>query len=115
MACFQHLSADKLSEIQQSSGIVVLFKHSTRCSISATALNRVYDFCSDAPEPVQAYLINVIQDRDTSNKIESLFGILHESPQLIVLNNGKPVSHFSHFAIAKKDLLLQIDKFKLLS
>ena len=115
MACFRYLEPEKLPEVYQNSGIVILFKHSTRCSISSAALNRLKDFCAESSEEVNAYMVDVIQEREISNQISSRLGIRHESPQLIVLKNGKPVYHRSHFEIVKNDLLTQINKLKQLS
>ena len=81
---------------------VVLFKHSTRCSISAMAKSRL-ERESSAEDPV-IYYLDLIAYRDVSNAIESRFGVRHESPQVILLKDGKVVYHASHGAINIHDL-----------
>ena len=74
---------------------VVIFKHSTRCSISRMALKqseRDYDL----NEVVDAYFLDLIAHRDISNEIASRFNVYHESPQLILIRNGKAVYDVSH-------------------
>jgi len=80
---------------------VVLFKHSTRCSISSMAKNRLergWDF-EEGQGPTM-YLLDLIAYRPISNAIASELGVIHESPQLILLKNGKVVMYSSHSAIS---------------
>jgi bacillithiol system protein YtxJ len=72
---------------------VVLFKHSTRCGISAGVYRKVGQVEGD---------INVVvmqTHRDISNAIAARTGVRHESPQAIVLIDGEPVYHASHYDI----------------
>ena len=73
---------------------VLIFKHSTRCSISSIALNRI-----ESNEPAQikfCYYLDLIKYRSISNKIEVDFQVKHESPQVLVIENGKCIYHTSH-------------------
>jgi bacillithiol system protein YtxJ len=72
---------------------VVVFKHSTTCSISSGAYRQMEDFPGDVA------LIEVQTARDVSRELGTRTGIEHESPQVIVLRNGKPVWHASHWKI----------------
>jgi bacillithiol system protein YtxJ len=74
---------------------VVIFKHSTRCSISRMALKQ-FEREYDLNETVDAYFLDLIEHRDISNGIASKFGVYHESPQLILIKNGKAVYDVSH-------------------
>jgi bacillithiol system protein YtxJ len=88
---------------------IVIFKHSTRCSISRTALDRLERNWTDGDVPhVKPYFLDLLSYREISNQIESSLGVEHESPQLIVVSNGKAVYHRSHFEIDYKDLLQHI-------
>tara|TARA_B100000767_G_scaffold64011_1_gene60138 strand:- start:2357 stop:2581 length:225 start_codon:yes stop_codon:yes gene_type:complete len=49
---------------------------------------------------VKYYLIDVIKNREVSNKIASVYNINHESPQLIVIKNGELVHNSSHSDIS---------------
>jgi bacillithiol system protein YtxJ len=74
---------------------VVIFKHSTRCSISRMALKQ-FEREYDLNETVDAYFLDLIAHRDVSNEIASRFNVYHESPQLILIRNGKAVYDVSH-------------------
>ncbi|OCB73300.1 thioredoxin family protein [Flavobacterium piscis] len=74
---------------------VVIFKHSTRCSISRMALKQ-FERDYDLNEVVDAYFLDLIAHRDISNEIASRFNVYHESPQLILIRNGKAVYDVSH-------------------
>lgn len=76
----------------------VIFKHSTRCSISSMALSRV-DKKEIASLAADFYLVNVIRNRQISNLIEKDFRVMHESPQLLIIKNGMCVYNESHSGI----------------
>ena len=85
---------------------VLLFKHSTRCSISATALNRLErGWGSEASTTLQAYFLDLITHRDVSNAIADKLGITHESPQALVVVDGQCVFDASHLGIAVPPLV----------
>ena len=82
---------------------VVFFKHSTQCSRSAVAHDEVQKFASRHPD-VPCGMVLVIEDRELSESMEERFGVRHESPQAIVVSNGKPVWHASHLRVTAKAL-----------
>ncbi|MBF4515414.1 bacillithiol system redox-active protein YtxJ [Flavobacterium sp. ANB] len=82
---------------------VVIFKHSTRCSISKMALKQ-FEREYDLNDTVDAYFLDLIAHRDISNEIASRFNVYHESPQLILIKNGKAVYDVSHSDIDAKAL-----------
>lgn len=85
---------------------ILLFKHSTRCPISASAYRRMQDYAdgdSTAPRP-PVYLVKVVESRPVSNAITDDFRISHESPQLILLHNGQPTWHTSHHNITPANI-----------
>ena len=65
----------------------LIFKHSTRCSISSMAKNRLER--STMPDGVDFYYLDLLKYRNISNKIESLFNVPHESPQVILIKDGE--------------------------
>jgi bacillithiol system protein YtxJ len=89
----------QLNEIVSDSKTIpqVIFKHSTRCSISSMAKNRLDR--QEAPAGVNFYLLDLIRYRNLSNQIASEFGIRHQSPQVLVINNGQCVYNESHSGI----------------
>lgn len=79
---------------------VLIFKHSTRCSISTAALNRLESAWTDDDDALGAvYHLDLIRFRSVSNAIADRYGIQHESPQVLVIRNGRCVHHASHFGI----------------
>lgn len=92
---------DQLSEIIEESRdqTVVIYKHSTRCSISSMALNRLERNWTEEGNQLKIYYLDLIQFREVSNAVAEQFGVQHESPQAIVIKNGKAVHHSSHMSI----------------
>ncbi|MCT4580291.1 MAG: bacillithiol system redox-active protein YtxJ [Flavobacteriales bacterium] len=79
---------------------VALFKHSTRCSISSmakTRLERAWDLELDQ---ISIYYLDLLAYRNVSDAIAATFDVAHQSPQLILVKNGKVVYHASHSSIA---------------
>lgn len=80
---------------------VIIFKHSTRCSVSSMALNRLErNWDQDEMQTVQPYFLDLLSYRNISNKIAEIFGVPHESPQILLIENGKCVYHSSHMGIS---------------
>ena len=82
---------------------VMLFKHSTRCSLSAHAY-AVYKPFADNAATVNCTYLDLLQYREVSNAIAEKTGIQHKSPQAILLVNGAPVWNASHFDITLASL-----------
>jgi bacillithiol system protein YtxJ len=81
-----------------------IFKHSTRCSISHAAKARMErDWKKNFPE-TPVYYIDLLANRSVSQFISEYSGIRHESPQLIVFKEGKPLGSWSHSEIRPSDL-----------
>lgn len=74
---------------------VAIFKHSTRCSVSRMALKQ-FENEFDLSDKVTAYFLDLITYREVSNAIAALFGVEHQSPQLVVIKDGKAVYDASH-------------------
>lgn len=81
----------------------IIFKHSTRCMTSSMALNRINQKEITALN-ADCYILNVIRKRDISNKVEKDFGVMHESPQLLIIKDGKCMYNESHSAIRLADI-----------
>jgi bacillithiol system protein YtxJ len=74
----------------------IIFKHSTRCSISAMAKRRLErNWNIDESQAVIHYL-DLIAYRSVSNKVADDFGVTHQSPQLLIIKNGQSVFDTSH-------------------
>jgi bacillithiol system protein YtxJ len=97
----------QIESVKQESAqhAVLLFKHSTSCSISRTVLDRLERNWKDEDAPAaKPYFLDLLAHRDISNKIADEFAVQHESPQALVIKNGKVVYHNSHFGIDYKTL-----------
>ena len=90
--------SDWLRAIEASkSEPILIFKHSTECSISGGAYRRLGAYLKEGGEDTpRTYLVKVIERRPVSQKIESDIQIKHESPQALLLENGKIVWNTSH-------------------
>ena len=77
---------------------VVLFKHSLTCPISAG----VHEEVSQADAEINLVIVQTA--RNISNVIAEQTGIRHESPQAIVLKDGKAVYHASHYDITAEEI-----------
>ena len=84
-------SVDELREILTNVGeeAILLFKHSTRCSISSMALNGFERNWSGEAD-CKLYFIDLLKHRDVSAEVAELTGIIHQSPQAIVVK-GKEI------------------------
>jgi bacillithiol system protein YtxJ len=82
---------------------VLLFKHSVTCPISANAFREVKRLL-DGEAGADVRMIVVQNARPVSDKVAEVLGVRHESPQAIVLRDGKPVWDASHFKITSRAL-----------
>lgn len=77
---------------------VFLFKHSLTCPISSG----VYQIVSGIDADV--YLVVVQNARDVSNEIAAKTGVRHESPQAVVIKDGKAIYHASHYDVTVQEV-----------
>jgi bacillithiol system protein YtxJ len=103
-------SEDQLQEIISNSNNKpqVIFKHSTRCSISSMAKNRLDK--KDNPGGMDFYYLDLIRHRNISNKIASDFSVKHQSPQVLVIDHGKCVYDESHSGIMMDDIVASVSQ-----
>lgn len=103
-----HLTEEaQLETIKQESNErpVVIFKHSTRCSISAMAKMRLER--ETAPDSITFYYLDLIRYRSLSNKIAEIFDVQHESPQVLIIRNGECIYDESHGGIEMNEITAQ--------
>jgi bacillithiol system protein YtxJ len=82
---------------------VLIFKHSTQCPVSDAAYEELLTFTASADE-VPCGIVLVVENRAPSNSIAFEFGVRHESPQAIVVENGRQTWHASHWSITAEAL-----------
>lgn len=83
----------------------VIFKHSTRCSISSVAKSRLEK--AQAPENIDFYYLDLISYRNILNEVAEKFDVFHESPQVLVIRNGECVYDESHMSISMNEIAEQ--------
>jgi bacillithiol system protein YtxJ len=107
------ISEDQLKVISEESvnHPVLIFKHSTTCPISSTALNRLErNWNQEKAGNLKPYLLDLLSYRSVSDAIAEKFGVQHESPQVIVIENNDAVYNESHFGISFEDILGELHR-----
>ncbi len=82
---------------------VIIFKHSTRCGVSRMVLKQ-FESEFDLKNTVIPYFLDLLEHRALSDAIAVRFEVGHQSPQLILIKNGKSVYDTSHSDIYVADL-----------
>ncbi len=98
-------SADQIETIKQQQDYSLIFKHSTRCSISMMVKKRFELDWDKLPGSLPLYFLDLIKHRDLSNKVASDFQVYHESPQLLLIKDGECVLDLSHGEISVEEAL----------
>jgi bacillithiol system protein YtxJ len=106
---------NKLNELEQLEEInkasfeapVMIFKHSTRCSISSSALNRVERNWNNEQDDIKVkpYYLDLISYRNVSNEIAKKWNIEHQSPQVLIIKNGTCIYTETHMAINYDEII----------
>ncbi|HYG52890.1 MAG TPA: bacillithiol system redox-active protein YtxJ [Flavobacteriales bacterium] len=98
-------SEDDLSALDKRSYEVpqLIFKHSTRCGISNMALDRMQR--AQQPSNLEIHYLDLLKFRPISNKIATDYCVHHESPQVLLIQNGHCVYHASHSEINMETVL----------
>jgi bacillithiol system protein YtxJ len=102
-------SAEQLNGIKQKEGYSIIFKHSTRCSISLMAKRRFELDWDNLPENVTLYFLDLIKYRDISNQVAQEFHVYHQSPQLLLIKDGECVLDQSHGGISLEEALSELN------
>ena len=100
-------SSEQLNELLEHSTEqpVLLFKHSTRCSISSMVLSR-FESNWDLPEEhCVCVFLDLLNYRPISAEIAEKTGVMHESPQVIVIKNKRVIYQNSHNGIDAREII----------
>ena len=81
---------------------VIVFKHSNACSISARAYREMEKLDN-------VNILEVQSARAISNEVANLTGVRHETPQVIILRDGKAVWNASHFDVVAADVMKAVE------
>jgi bacillithiol system protein YtxJ len=78
---------------------LLLFKHSYTCGTSAEALDELIDHLNDKALDARYAIVTVQTHRDVSNAISKRLGVRHETPQALLIQDGRVVWSASHFRV----------------
>jgi bacillithiol system protein YtxJ len=96
-------SAEQLDTVieESKSTPVVIFKHSTACSISSTAKSRLErQWAGAGVDHIKPYYLDLLRYRPVSNEIAEVFQVQHQSPQLLLIQDGMCTHDASHLSIS---------------
>lgn len=90
---------------------VLIFKHSTRCSVSHVAKSRLER--AETPAGIDFYFLDLLAHRALSNEVAATFSVYHESPQVLLIRRGECIYDESHSSIDMTDILEQATQVSL--
>jgi bacillithiol system protein YtxJ len=102
------VSVEQVEKIKEASfeSTQLIFKHSTRCSISVMAKSRLDR--SEQPANVTFHYLDLLNYRPVSNFVADNFNVHHESPQVLLIKNGECIYEETHNAISMDDIIAQL-------
>lgn len=97
---------DQLEELieQSSERPVMIFKHSTRCSVSSMAKRHLEGGWDLSEEEIIPVYLDLIRYRQISNFVAESFNVEHQSPQVIVVKDGRQIYNASHNYISLDEI-----------
>lgn len=100
-------NVDEIERIVDASRLrpQLIFKHSTRCGISAGAKMRLEGGLEALGERFDLHFLDLLSYRDVSNAVAQTLGVYHQSPQVIVLEGGEVSFDTSHGSISPDYIL----------
>ncbi len=94
----------QIDDIKAVQGYSLIFKHSTRCSISMMAKRTFERYWDVIPDSVSLYFLDLINHRDISAYIAETFHVHHESPQILLIKDGECILDASHGDISADEV-----------
>lgn len=82
----------------------LIFKHSIRCSLSAVAKHRLETAWDFEDQQLKPFFLDLINYRDLSNLVADRFAVQHESPQVLMIKEGRCIYDTSHLDITVEEL-----------
>lgn len=97
-------AVDELDRLLQQSAQepVLLFKHSYTCGVSAEALDEVVAHLNERAHATPVAMVTVQTHRSVSNAVSARLGVRHETPQALLIRDGKVVWSASHFRVTSR-------------
>lgn len=98
----------QISSIAAVEGDSLIFKHSTRCPVSMMAKRNFESEADQLPSGLPVYFLDLIRHRAISADIAETFNVEHESPQVLVIRNGKCIYTSSHSDINAPEIAREL-------
>jgi bacillithiol system protein YtxJ len=98
---------EQLNEIvlQSETTPIIIYKHSTRCGLSAMTQNMLDRDWARLKQHAKLYFLDLIQHRNISNNVAERFNVRHQSPQILIIKKGQSVYDVSHYQIKVETIL----------
>lgn len=101
---FQSLqNEEQLQKIARSKGAHILFKHNTTCPISRSVIKKLEQDAEELPKDTPVYILDLLSYRPVSDSVADTFSIPHESPQLLLIKDGKCIYNQSLYNISAQE------------
>ena len=107
MAKMERLTSQADLERALAEPEAVIYKHSTRCNLCDDAHDEMKRLLEQRPD-TRVYIVDVLANRDVSNRIADKLGVRHQSPQAIVVRDGRAVWDASHFEVRAEAVSKQL-------
>lgn len=88
---------------------ILIFKHSATCGTSAMAAEEIDELVGGAPLGADVYLLRIQAARAVSGEIERRLHVRHESPQVLLIQDGQVVWSASHFRVTAAAVLAALE------
>lgn len=98
-------------DLLETAPLIVLYKHSPACMTSSVAQREIIALNKTRPD-IPIYQVDVIHSRALAHRIAADLQVRHESPQVLVVRDGRAAWHTSHFAVKAAALVAQIERME---
>jgi len=104
---------DELDRALAASGDrpLLLFKHSFTCGVSAEALDELVAHLNERPRDASYAMVTVQTHRELSNAVARQLGVRHETPQALLIRDGRVVWSASHFRVTATAVAEAINRY----
>ena len=100
---------EQLQTISEANNYQLILKHNTTCPISKGVLERLQEEGQSIAQVNNIYVLDLLAHRELSNTIAGRFGVPHQSPQLLLIKDGRCTYHEWGFDIAAKEVSRAIE------
>ncbi len=92
------ITISSAQELAERAGRTIVYKHSPTCTLCGWSHHVLGKLAAE--EGLTLELVDVLAQRPLSQDIERAFGVRHESPQVLIIDDGRVTWHASHRGVA---------------